>query len=65
MIKPDTLSPDFIVCAWSEGPRGEREIMGVRHRKFALYGVQFHPESFLTHRGTHLLETFLKVKQAA
>src|SRR5262249_37246877 len=37
-------NPDFVVSAWTS----ENEIMGVRHRRWQLHGVQFHPESFLT-----------------
>ena len=33
--------------------------MGVRHRQFALEGVQFHPESILTEHGHALLKNFL------
>jgi anthranilate synthase component 2 len=36
------------------------EIMGVRHRQFALEGVQFHPESILTEHGHALLRNFLE-----
>jgi len=36
-------------------------IMGLRHRKFAVEGVQFHPESVLTNAGFKLLENFLKI----
>ena len=35
--------------------------MGVRHKRFPLFGVQFHPESFLTDCGPTLLERFLAV----
>jgi anthranilate synthase/aminodeoxychorismate synthase-like glutamine amidotransferase len=61
VIQPDTLSDEFDVCAWSNAPDGSREIMGVRHKRYPLWGVQFHPESFLTDCGTVLLERFLKV----
>ena len=37
----------------------EKEIMGLRHRKFPIYGVQFHPESILTTCGKNLLANFL------
>jgi anthranilate synthase component II len=36
------------------------EIMGVRHREFAVEGVQFHPESVLTEHGHALLKNFLE-----
>jgi anthranilate synthase component 2 len=36
------------------------EIMGVRHREFAIEGVQFHPESFLTEHGHRMLGNFLQ-----
>jgi len=36
------------------------EIMGVRHRELAIEGVQFHPESILTHEGKQLLANFLE-----
>jgi anthranilate synthase/aminodeoxychorismate synthase-like glutamine amidotransferase len=62
VIQPDTLSAEFLVSAWSDAPDGTREIMGIRHKKYPLFGVQFHPESFLTDCGTTILESFLKVK---
>ncbi|MCS6831415.1 MAG: aminodeoxychorismate/anthranilate synthase component II [Armatimonadota bacterium] len=37
------------------------EIMGVRHREFAIEGVQFHPESILTQPGKELLRNFLSM----
>jgi anthranilate synthase/aminodeoxychorismate synthase-like glutamine amidotransferase len=47
--------PDFEVTAWTD----EKEIMGVRHKKWPLEGVQFHPESFLTAEGPMLLKNFV------
>ena len=37
------------------------EIMGIEHKKFPLYGVQFHPESILTKEGKKLLSNFLRM----
>jgi anthranilate synthase/aminodeoxychorismate synthase-like glutamine amidotransferase len=64
VIQPDTLSPQFVVCAWSDAPDGTREIMGIRHQSQPLFGLQFHPESFLTLSGHKLLERFLEIAPA-
>jgi anthranilate synthase/aminodeoxychorismate synthase-like glutamine amidotransferase len=62
VIQPDTLHNDFEVSAWSFSPDGTRVIMGIRHKRFALFGVQYHPESFLTDCGITLLERFLAIR---
>jgi anthranilate synthase component 2 len=59
VIRPDTLSPDFVVSAWADAPGGEREIMAIRHKSHPVVGVQFHPESFLTEHGHEMLRNFL------
>jgi anthranilate synthase/aminodeoxychorismate synthase-like glutamine amidotransferase len=61
VIRPDTLSPDYVVSAWADAPSGEREIMAIRHKSLPVVGVQFHPESFLTEHGHDLLRAFLKM----
>ena len=54
---PDCLE----VTAWTLTEAGEfDEIMGMRHREFAIEGVQFHPESILTQVGHELLKNFLE-----
>jgi anthranilate synthase/aminodeoxychorismate synthase-like glutamine amidotransferase len=49
---PETLE----ISAWTE----DRTVMGLRHKQFAVEGVQFHPESFLTVEGPRLLRNFLE-----
>jgi len=55
IIKENTLPGDFEVSAWTENGI----IMGIRHKIFAVEGVQFHPESFLTKDGLKLLKNFI------
>ncbi|MBU6275472.1 MAG: aminodeoxychorismate/anthranilate synthase component II [Planctomycetes bacterium] len=59
VIDPPSLPRDFEVDAWSTAPDGAREIMAIRHRSLPVYGVQFHPESFLTPSGHDILRGFL------
>ena len=62
VIDPPTLPRDFEVDAWAHAPDGSREIMAIRHQTLPIYGVQFHPESFLTPSGYDLLRAFLHIK---
>jgi anthranilate synthase component 2 len=55
VIERETLPAALEITAWTD----DGEIMGVRHRKFAVEGVQFHPESILTEQGHELLRNFL------
>lgn len=59
VILPESLPDCLEVSAWVDDSLGNRIIMGVRHREFAVEGWQFHPESFLTEPGPVLLERFL------
>ncbi|HOM19172.1 MAG TPA: aminodeoxychorismate/anthranilate synthase component II [Thermoguttaceae bacterium] len=62
IIEPGSLPEVFEVSAWSEAPDGTREIMGVRHKRYPIEGLQFHPESFLTEVGYKILERFLQIR---
>lgn len=60
VIEQSTLPPCLELTAWTQNSDGSiEEIMGIKHRKFNLEGVQFHPESILTEHGHQLLANFL------
>ncbi len=55
LIEEDSLPSSLIISARTE----EGELMGVRHKEYAVEGVQFHPESILTPQGKRILRNFL------
>jgi anthranilate synthase/aminodeoxychorismate synthase-like glutamine amidotransferase len=57
IIKPETLPDCLTVTAWTD----QDEIMGVKHKDYPLWGVQFHPESILTLEGKKLLRNFIEI----
>lgn len=59
LIERETL-PD---CLEISAETKEGEIMGVRHKKWAIEGVQFHPESIMTQEGKTLLRNFLRIQE--
>jgi anthranilate synthase/aminodeoxychorismate synthase-like glutamine amidotransferase len=60
VIDPPSLPREFEVDAWSATSNERREIMAIRHATLPVFGVQFHPESFLTPFGCELLRAFLR-----
>ena len=56
IVREKDVPKDFDVTAWTEP---EQEIMGIRHRKLTVEGLQFHPESFLTEVGYDILRKFM------
>ena len=58
LIERESLPDCLEITAETE----EKEIMGVRHKRFAIEGVQFHPESIMTQGGKILLKNFLEIR---
>ncbi|MBN1898889.1 MAG: bifunctional anthranilate synthase component II/anthranilate phosphoribosyltransferase [Spirochaetes bacterium] len=61
VIEEKSIPSCLMITAKSEG---DDEIMGVQHKEYATFGVQFHPESILTGEGKNILMNFLKIKKA-
>ena len=57
-IEPNSMPEALEVTARSESG----VIMGVRHKEFAVEGIQFHPESIMTQSGKELLRNFLEAE---
>lgn len=61
IVEEKGLPRDLEISAFTTEPDGSRVIMGFRHRRFPVEGVQFHPESVLTTDGKKLVKNFLEM----
>ena len=55
-VERQTLPAQFVVSGWT----ADEEVMAFRHRCLPVFGIQFHPESFLTLHGQEVLSNFLR-----
>jgi anthranilate synthase/aminodeoxychorismate synthase-like glutamine amidotransferase len=57
IVERKTLPDCLEITAWTK----EKEIMGLKHKVYPLWGVQFHPESIMTKYGKKIIENFIKI----
>ena len=58
---PAVLPAELEAVAWTDLPEEREEVQAVRHRRFPIWGVQFHPESLFGEHGEILLRNFLSL----
>ncbi|HAG93771.1 MAG: anthranilate/aminodeoxychorismate synthase component II [Pseudomonadales bacterium] len=62
VVDRQSLPECLEITAWTQHQDGSMDkIMGMRHREYAIEGVQFHPESILTQYGHELLKNFMEL----
>ena len=60
IVDPETIADPIEITAWVNDEDGERLVMGLKHKKHPVFGVQFHPEAILSEFGYELFGNFLR-----
>jgi len=60
-VERERLPQELEITAWVD----DGTIMGLKHKKYPVEGIQFHPESFMTQHGRQLLKNFLEIKEVS
>lgn len=60
IIERNTIPEDLVITAQTD----DGTIMGIRHGKYPVYGLQFHPESIMTEFGKKMIENFLYLNES-
>ncbi|MDD5120189.1 MAG: aminodeoxychorismate/anthranilate synthase component II [Candidatus Omnitrophica bacterium] len=58
LVDKKSLPSSLEITAYTD----ENEIMGLKHKEYPIWGVQFHPESILTKSGKQILDNFIQIK---
>ena len=58
VIEPESLPADLQVTAQTD----DGQIMAIKHKKYKIWGLQFHPESIMTDEGKKMIKNFLDIK---
>lgn len=58
LVERESLPSELAII----GETAQQEIMALKHKKYHIYGVQFHPESIMTPQGKKIIENFLQIR---
>jgi anthranilate synthase component 2 len=62
IVERETLPEQLEITAWTAEPGWEDEIQGLKHKRFPVWGVQFHPESIASEAGRQIVQNFLRMR---